>query len=313
MAGHVFLTRGDLTRLSCDAWLLPTDARFSVKSHWRAGVEPQLADLLRRLRLRQLSGVDPSPPAAWFSGALRVLAVAPWLNRADVPRPYLVNVGAHTGKEISWYIDGVRAFFKLVAADLPQRPPLNKRARRLIALPLIGTGSGGKAKEKGKVVRSLLPALYEAAANHDFDVVLVTANREAFIAAQNERRRYLSELPEGSAVVGWSELNARLRDAASRLARDAIAGSLVLFIGAGVSLGAGLPNWSTLLDELAQDAGMDDPEREALGKLDVLDRARIVRSRLDRRQDPAARGRRDTCPGTALLARSLPPGLPPCL
>lgn len=34
MAGHVFIVRGDLTRLACDAWLLPTDKQLTVTPDW---------------------------------------------------------------------------------------------------------------------------------------------------------------------------------------------------------------------------------------------------------------------------------------
>jgi len=36
--GHLFITRGDLTALACDAWLVPTDASLAIEHHWVAHV-----------------------------------------------------------------------------------------------------------------------------------------------------------------------------------------------------------------------------------------------------------------------------------
>ena len=34
-AGHLFAFQGDLTRVACDAWLLPSDKRLKVvRRHW---------------------------------------------------------------------------------------------------------------------------------------------------------------------------------------------------------------------------------------------------------------------------------------
>jgi hypothetical protein len=33
--GHVFVVPGDLTRIHCHAWLVPTDTDFDIAEHWR--------------------------------------------------------------------------------------------------------------------------------------------------------------------------------------------------------------------------------------------------------------------------------------
>ena len=47
----------------------------------------------------------------------------------------------------------------------------------------------------------------------------------------------------------------------------------MLFLGAGVSVGAGLPDWQTLLDIIATQAGLAEDQRELLAKYDVRDQA----------------------------------------
>jgi hypothetical protein len=66
----------------------------------------------------------------------------------------------------------------------------------------------------------------------------------------------------------------------------------VLFLGAGVSVGAGLPMWDTLLEELAAEARMTAEEVGALRRFDALDRARIIDGRLGGHQINDAVARR---------------------
>jgi len=278
MTPHVFITRGDLTKLSCDAWLLPTSARFSVTAGWRENVSRDVQLVLQQLYEGKIVAAN------WGRDRGRVLALDQWLDASPLARPYLVNVGARAGMPADWYMAGVREFFKGVAADLSSRAKLNERALPLVALPLVGTGRGGAADRAGDIVRALLPELDDAARTYGFDIALVTADGPAFAAAQNERRQYLRLNQAKASPAAWPDLSSDLLDRAHRLAEYAAAGSLVLFLGAGVGAGAGLPGWNDLLAELARTAGMTDQECSALGKLDVLDRAGIIASRLQAQQ-----------------------------
>jgi NAD-dependent SIR2 family protein deacetylase len=73
-----------------------------------------------------------------------------------------------------------------------------------------------------------------------------------------------------------------LREEADRLARLAMRGELALFLGAGVSQAAGLPDWKGLLQGLARRAKMSDEECDALAGINTLDQASIVERRLGR-------------------------------
>ena len=53
----------------------------------------------------------------------------------------------------------------------------------------------------------------------------------------------------------------------------------MLFLGAGVSVGAGMPSWNGLLEALAMSAGID-PDAEEFKRLEVLDKAEILRRSL---------------------------------
>lgn len=80
-----------------------------------------------------------------------------------------------------------------------------------------------------------------------------------------------------------ARLTADLASEAERLAAEARAGRLVLFLGAGVGAGAGLPVWEGLLDGLAEQAGVGDEERAKLKALPPTDCALIIKRRLEQR------------------------------
>src|SRR5207244_1581616 len=78
-----------------------------------------------------------------------------------------------------------------------------------------------------------------------FDLALVAHDGPAFAATQAAREQ---------AGGGWSGLGAGLRKKADRLAELATRGELALFVGAGVSAGAGIPLWGEMLDRLRPEA-----------------------------------------------------------
>lgn len=258
MGGHVFVVHGDLRKLACDAWLVPCDASARPEPHWTAW-PPDLPPI-------ELGAASD----AWRSETTRTMRVAGW--PASLPSAWLANVGAYDDRAIGWYVAGAAEFLDRAAAELDGRAPQHRRAKHLLALPIVGTGLGGAKQVAGDVVRELLPILDRAARDHDVDVALVTNERPAFAAAQAERSR------NGEA---WRALDGRLRASGDAIATIASHGDLVLFVGAGTSAGAGLPLWGELLEALArEDAAMSPHEIDALGRLDPLDRARILERRL---------------------------------
>lgn len=172
-------------------------------------------------------------------------------------------------------MEGVLQFVREATSALRGSSALNGRARHLLAVPLVGTGAGGGGAIKGDVVRLLVETLTEAAAESGVDIVLVTNTGSAFAAAQSARRQLIE------AGHRWGELGPTLTSAADGLAADALAGRLVLFLGAGVGVGAGLPAWGDLLDRLAKVAGVGAAERAAMrDRLTPTDRALLVERRL---------------------------------
>lgn len=292
IAGHVFVTRGDLTKINCDAWLLPTDYWLDVVDHWLA--DPKVAEVVGRA----CNGY----PRGFAQIGGNVLRVVDSADAWDAPVPYLVDVAPRwLDEDENWYIRGISSFFDGVAADRDvgllfrplgqvhgveetERSFRSGRERPLVALPVVGTGAGGAGKLRGHVIKDLLSLLYQCASKTGLDIVLVTRDEASFAAAQKERKA----IPDGS-VAAFSGMLADpdeygvgegiIIDHAKRLARQALEGNLVLFIGSGVSVAAGLPNWERLLDQLhAATAGKGEPiDLESLRKLPLPDQAQIIK------------------------------------
>ena len=270
MLGHVFFIRGDITQLACDAWLLPTSRRITLTDTWKSR-HPEL------MELRLLC----NPSREWRSGDERVMPVTCWPKQK--PMPWFVNVGGHEGKEAGWYVEGVRQFFdKVIPAVKSQgKRFLENRSKPLIALPLVGTGRGGGIKRAGEILSCLLPELYKAA--DEVDIALVLNNEQAYAAAVAERKKH------DFVNVAWpTSLSEKWREKAKYLANLAAINELVLFIGAGVSASAGLPDWAGLIRKLAEESGVfrnceESTEyiKEGFFNLDPKDQARVISQHLE--------------------------------
>lgn len=264
-SGHVFVLRGDLTRLACDAVLVPGDRGCFTAAGW--------APLLPTRVPAELYALAPK---GWRDRSVSCFELPTGKLPDRAPRAFFADTGAGRGSPIAVFVDVVREFMQTAGAAVLEAPSrvLNRRECPLLALPLVGTGLGGKRREPGEMLAELLPALKEEATAVGVDVALVLFSGEALAAAQRERRgsRYHET---------FAELTARQQELASGLAERAVQGELVTFLGAGVSVAAGLPSWSGLLERLFDDAAARRPElrrhKEEFRDLGTLDRADWLR------------------------------------
>lgn len=137
---HVFVVHGDLTKLACDAWLLPTDSEVRVTAGWLRDAPDKFKERLDCKKLELLKCAD------WRGGKKRAVCVGPWSpddSRGERAAPcdaWLVNVGAYAGKPIEWYAQGVSEFVKRASDDARAKNDTQARWRSkpLLALPLVG-------------------------------------------------------------------------------------------------------------------------------------------------------------------------------
>jgi hypothetical protein len=247
VSGHVFVVRGDLTQIACDAVLVPASSAPDITPSWR----PLFAQ--HRLGAPNSLGwshVALDLPDGWGE-AVRAARVPEDSQRRQV---WLVRTDSH-GRDPAWVAQSLVEGVQRAAAALPSE---GRRAKRLIGLPLAGTGDGGLAQQRGAVVEALVPALEEAVRAHDVDVALVLHDARDHVAVQARR-----EDP------GCLLLDRTYLDHADRLGELAAKEYLVLFLGAGVSRAAGLPSWSGLLAELAEKADISPASLEALSAPDA--------------------------------------------
>lgn len=165
-------------------------------------------------------------------------------------------------------------------------PPRARRKCHLLTAPVLGTGAGGAKADAGKVVENVMKQLLDVTyGTHELwpknldgtpklaDVVLVCPDKQIFSMAQSWRLANLGEaFPQGS-LTSDEQKQAYLRSKARWLGEQASSGRLAIFIGAGVSAGAGLPSWFAVLAEVEKD--IEDLQEAITGqrpKLNMGDR-----------------------------------------
>ena len=263
------MIRGDLAQISCDAWLLPTDDEFHVTRSWHhAGLDITASG---ELRGQQQWGEDE-----------RVRALDP--IDAVAPHIWLGRIGS-SGQTAQWYADGVGQFVKAAGRDLLSsgerlRPPL-------LAINHVGTGHGGARDTRGEVLESIFQALQSAVRELPVDVVVVSWDERSHAAAQRARLKSIGGSGSDAidlAVANWKfhdpDRTKQLHSVARDLAAKAIAGQLAIFMGAGVSAGAGLPGWSRLLTEVGASAPSPVTPADIAKLPDPRDQAALVARRL---------------------------------
>lgn len=259
--GHLFIINGDLTKLACDAVLVPTDEDFVIEAPWKPLVR------------------DHELPDSWGSSL-----VLPLGREEKKPRVWLANVGvAGNESDFAPFEPATRQFVEKAKAELDavdEHDRIYAWPKRRLAVNLIGSGRGGGSDKKGELLEGLVATLESLVREHDIDLVLVAYGEKPYAAAQRARHRIVDpdRLEETWEFV--REANHNLIAETKQLAEAAIESQLVLFIGAGVSAGAGLPTWSALLNNIAVDAGLGSDLLALLATKDPRDQATVLERRL---------------------------------
>lgn len=255
---HVFVTRGDLTHIACDAWMVPTDRSLSVRSYWTEHNAP-LADAIRSF-----------DDERFFAGEAHAAAAESW--KSTSPLPVFTAVPFFGFDEVRDFIDIIDAFAEVAAQELAELRPRSTRPFPLLALPIIGSGGSGGGQVVGDLISVVLESAERAAARHNVDIVLVVRDAAQMGLAQRIRR--------DRGPSQWSELSADVRQVAENLSTDCIAGNIVPFLGAGVSVSAGAPSWKDLVTDLTSTVAdqLTDAEKGSLAEKGPLDQAEILKN-----------------------------------
>jgi hypothetical protein len=261
---HVFVTMGDVTKLVCDAWLLPGDTRPHVSNKWThiSGIREYIDKNVTDAFTRGTQLTLPLVGMARGARAVPILAPVDGKLRGKAHLEAVVNDFVRVGAGIAE---------ERAVADSALKDGRPWRDKPLLAMPLFGSGNGGFASRKGELISMFLEILPAAAERHNVDIALVLFNdSKSYAMAQSIRRKYNV----------WDALDARLIGQARTLAQKAMKGELVPFMGAGVSAAAGMPGWLSMLSELANRAKLTPEQKSALfeSNLDLLDQASFIES-----------------------------------
>lgn len=232
--GHLFVAHGALESIAHDAAIVPVDSDLDFNPSWLPLFKEKV----------------PDEPATF--------AALGWGKAPDREQIWIVDI-----------IGGVEVILQRVAAvlaDIKQghgdRAGFNGRALPLVVMPVFGIGLGGLSHQRGHVIGRLVARLTELANDLEIDLVVVARDPAVHAALQYARRDLVKPLP--------SPYERQAREL-GELARS---GQLALFLGAGVSMAAGLPSWKGLIDELAAGAPGLDPED--LKGLTEVDQAELI-------------------------------------
>lgn len=256
MAGHLFITRGDLRHLACDAILVPS----GLDADGRRG---HLVRPWTKLDLPLDGGVVANAP----QGDERVRKIKD--RRGAAPAIWVGHTG-EDGRTVEDDLAVIVDFLAQASAEPVTKPRPLDCDRPLLGIPLVGTGAGGRHGFKGEAVDAFVAEVTKWVQSAETDVVLVLKTPASYAAAQQAR---LNRQASSSKLGGPG-------NHLTRLAEEAAAGRLVLFMGAGTSMGAGLPSWGELLSGLMLEAGLDEDAREQLAKADNRDIGAVLEGRL---------------------------------
>jgi hypothetical protein len=249
MAGHIFIVQGDITQLAADAIAYSTSTALDTSGLLFSSFKKNLPEFVKRYRVE--------------ARLHRPCAVGHtlWIELPGGQKPRGVVVAAATGRSGVANLDVPALIVEkaiLCAVEALQHggsSAASSAERPLIALPAFRMGWGGLWDQELESARSQLRRSREVLDRPGMagvDVVFVTYTVQVYQTYLEARRREFGEPP-----CEQPELERALRN-----------GECVLFIGAGLSKGSGLPDWGALMKRMAADLKIDQPV-EQLDYLDV--------------------------------------------
>jgi hypothetical protein len=238
MNGHIFIAPGDITQVSADAIAFSASTYLgrdgNLCSSFEANV-PAFAGWYSNLRSSQHI---PVPLGSTF-----------WMPLDRQKKPHGIVVVASAGGGDAPDKAGLAVRSAIATAVKHLREDLGRKDRLLIALPAFRVGRGGDHRQRLRSARSQLHAASAALGDHpDIDVAFLTYTPALYRIFLEARRELLG--PPPAAVPPFRALAQALRSRAC-----------VLFVGAGLSTGAGLPGWNQLIEQLARALDVDPAAR----------------------------------------------------
>jgi hypothetical protein len=196
------------------------------------------------------------------------------------------------GENVDSLMETITEFTTIALEDLRKHglEPRNRRDRFLFVVPTVGTGHSGSEGQTGDVLSALISKLCELSQAHPVDFCLTCSDDPTVALAQKIREEMWkeskseSDLPSISNPPDVSDpfpptkqqdpfpcfdlLTDQQRNSAETLGEKASSGRITLFIGAGLSVGAGSFTWSKLLESIEKDLKGESIEQDLKGAVE---------------------------------------------
>ncbi|SEB60957.1 SIR2-like domain-containing protein [Paramicrobacterium humi] len=268
MSSHVFVVRGDLLHMNLDAWMLPSDRRYTISDAWRrvSGISNGVARTNSAEFEREERFALPLKSWRW-PRALPVLTATPHKSARDT-----FEIGRRIEDFVHTAAEAVR--------QRRQGRAIDPDARILLGMTIFPSSGRTDAASLGELLEAQMAAARHAASAENVDVVLVLDDERTFALAQMIRSH--------DRKTAWPEIakNRKMLRHAESLGRHARDGRLVPFMGAGVNASSVTPSWEQTVEALAEGADLSDAERQSLQRdSDPLDQLAFLRSVYDERRD----------------------------
>ena len=265
-SGHLFVVNGDIQQLAVDAWLLPLDGSFSPTKTWQ-----KTLDGLKFQRAKQVP---------WKRGELarffaRFEGTDVWIGNVGRSQEYQDEHPTHYTDVALQFLHGATQRWKDENPDEHRQP--------ILAINHLGTGNGGARTSHGEVLNQIVNAISKELDSGDLaaDVVLVSWGNKPWSAAQHMRH---VRRPSWRTDPQWSFAYQQevIHDCAERVAESLRRNAGCVFLGAGVSVGAGLKGWDQLLCDIGRETIPSTTEEDLRQFPDPRDKAALIETRLRR-------------------------------
>lgn len=281
LPGQIFLAPGDITRLAVDAIAFSASNHLGRDGNLCSSFEANLPAFREWYPRLRRSTTVPCPLGSTF-----------WLPLAGDRRPQGLVVVVSTGSDPLPNKAGL-AVRRAVETAVDELRRAGRRDRLLIALPAFRVGKGGDHRQRWQSALAQVEAAAEVLGRHpDVDLAIIPYTTSLYRIFLEARREILG--PLAADRPRYPALEQAIRDEAC-----------VLFVGAGMSLGAGMPGWNDLIARLSSELGI-----EPGGDVDNLDLAQWYRDRFGRERLGEVLSSTFGVPGLPTLAHYLLMALP---
>ena len=285
---HVFIVQGDISKLECDAFAMPSlfvipdNKFFNHPPHlvWISGyLEKKLSTTNHKNRIEDLHPEDKPSIAPTSSHLVKQII----LNDPTYPSVFTININCALDEQI----ERIVLFLDIAENTIikTNSKPLHNRSKYLFAVPVIGTGGGGNYMKTGIVVKQILEVLWsKVEKTNEYDVVLCCYDVQTLQLAQKYRYEHLDKAFPNYQKETLFFIPSRFDSVFSiskYLAENLANDKLVLFIGNDIINNSNIPTWNELLDYIANDVNINT-QCESWIDMDIESKSEIIQFRCEK-------------------------------